>query len=138
MPVASAKRVPVLVISSDAAQRALARAWRAEAACMGMTPNQFFPGRGRSSSEAKAVCHTCSVVEPCLTYAFVVPDTQGVWGGTTEHERQRLRSRVVVERARCASCGAEIEPPRTLFCSDACARISQATRHSSAPDEQVA
>jgi WhiB family redox-sensing transcriptional regulator len=42
-------------------------------------------------AQAKAVCATCQVRRSCLEYAVGRGHLTGVWGGTTEEERQVLR-----------------------------------------------
>lgn len=75
-------------------------AWVAEAACRTVDPELFFTAdlrTGRWSrqqkatiDEAKDVCAGCPVQEQCLAHAM---DTRqaGIWGGTTEGERDALR-----------------------------------------------
>lgn len=70
-----------------------AEPWRRDAACR--LPNVpgwiFFPGRGDSATiaAAKAVCATCTVKAACLDTHL--GEREGVWGGTTEAERKRIR-----------------------------------------------
>ena len=59
--------------------------------CRGMDPDVFFPDRGESLSPAKAVCAECIVRDECLEYALDNGERFGVWGGTSERERRRLR-----------------------------------------------
>ncbi len=40
--------------------------------------------------QIKALCLRCPMVDPCLHYALHV-NVQGLWAGTTETERRRLR-----------------------------------------------
>lgn len=73
--------------------------WKSQANCRGLDPNLFYPERGASTREAKAVCRGCVVREQCLEYALAdPPEKYGVWGGTSERERRVLR----VERRRAA------------------------------------
>ena len=70
--------------------------WRALAACMSADPDMFFPISSAGPaldqvSHAKAFCAGCGVRQPCLDFALATGQTHGVWGGTTEEERQRLR-----------------------------------------------
>jgi WhiB family redox-sensing transcriptional regulator len=66
----------------------------------------FFPERGASTTEAKAVCAGCPVTEDCLWFALGATDDRvpvqkfGIWGGTSERERRRLRRQVREEVAR--------------------------------------
>ena len=80
-------------------------AWRERAECLGSDPDMFFPvgSTGAVLAEiqaAKAVCESCPVVEECLVYAFETNQEAGVWGGTTEEERRRLRRAWLAGRRR--------------------------------------
>jgi WhiB family redox-sensing transcriptional regulator len=66
------------------------RDWIKKAACRGMDTDLFFPERGESTREAKAVCETCTVRQECGEYGFM--EKIGIWGGTTEYYRRRIRS----------------------------------------------
>ena len=66
-------------------------AWQLVGNCVGVDPDLFFPERGASTKEAKAVCHGCSVREDCLEYALSVGERFGIWGGLSERERKRIR-----------------------------------------------
>lgn len=78
--------------------------WMAEAACRGVSTDVMVPRpptRGRPEDElryhrdvraAKAICAGCAVVEPCLEWAITRREV-GVWGGTSEQERRRIRDR---------------------------------------------
>ncbi len=59
--------------------------------CRGLDPDIFFPDRGESLAPAKAVCADCIVRDECLEYALDHRERFGVWGGTSERERRRLR-----------------------------------------------
>ena len=66
-------------------------------------PELFFPvGNGGlallQAQEAKAVCRRCPVMERCLQWALD-SNQDGVWGGTDEDERRRLKRRVAHRRA---------------------------------------
>ena len=76
--------------------------WRAAAKCRGMNPVVFFGvekigcgGDHRTGGlhvpYAKAVCKDCPSIEPCLAFALACGDIDGVYGGTSQHERRRLR-----------------------------------------------
>lgn len=66
--------------------------WQLHGNCVGVDPELFFPGRGESSKEAKAVCQDCPVKVDCLEYALANAEKFGVWGGASERERRRMRS----------------------------------------------
>jgi WhiB family redox-sensing transcriptional regulator len=70
-------------------------------ACANVDPELFFPqeievGNNRIMSvygdiaTAKSICNTCPLKAPCLEYALNNSEV-GVWGGTTEHQRDDLR-----------------------------------------------
>ena len=70
--------------------------WRATAACQDTDPDLFFPvGTTGPAIEqidnAKAVCGTCDAKTPCLEFAMMTNQDSGVWGGTSEEERRKLR-----------------------------------------------
>lgn len=64
--------------------------WQLQANCIGVDPDLFFPERGASTKEAKAVCSDCIVIEECLGYALQNGEKDGIWGGLTERERRRI------------------------------------------------
>ena len=65
--------------------------WRAEALCAQTDPEAFFPEKGRSTAEAKAVCRRCPVIDECLEWALAHAQRYGIWGGTSAKERTSLR-----------------------------------------------
>ena len=72
-------------------------------------PNAFhamdYLGVG-DTGRAKAVCAECPVRQDCLEFALTVREKEGVWGGLTAVERQRLvRRRRRQRRAALASTG---------------------------------
>jgi WhiB family redox-sensing transcriptional regulator len=76
----------------------LDRSWQAQANCMGVDPDLFFPERGASTREAKEVCRGCVVREDCLEYALANGEKFGIWGGMSERERRRLRRARALQR----------------------------------------
>lgn len=72
--------------------------WRHEAACRNEDPELFFPNPtvglvGLQIEAAKVVCHRCSVVDECLSFAVRAGLEAGVWGGLSEDERRVQRPR---------------------------------------------
>jgi WhiB family redox-sensing transcriptional regulator len=70
--------------------------WRKRAACRDTDPDLFFPigttGPAIDQiSAAKSVCAGCESIEPCLEFALVTNQESGVWGGTSEEERRKVR-----------------------------------------------
>jgi WhiB family redox-sensing transcriptional regulator len=77
--------------------------WQHQAACRGVRVELFFPLVEQEADEAKAVCASCLVQDPCLEAALVAGETFGVWGGLTPQERRSLvakRRRQAAARAR--------------------------------------
>ena len=71
--------------------------WFSEAACRGLEVELFLgvddetPSQRRTrQNEAVRVCAQCPVRGRCLELALTSNERYGVWGGTTEAERQRL------------------------------------------------
>jgi WhiB family redox-sensing transcriptional regulator len=69
-------------------------AWQREGACRGLGLGEsqaiFFPARGESVENARAICGRCPVSAECLDFALE-HHCIGVWGGTTERQRRMLR-----------------------------------------------
>jgi WhiB family redox-sensing transcriptional regulator len=78
------------------------RRWQERANCLGVDPDLFFPERGASTKEAKAVCRGCEVRVECLEYALSHGEKFGIWGGLSERERRRVRRQRALERQRRA------------------------------------
>lgn len=74
------------------------RTWQAQANCMGVDPDLFFPERGASTKEAKEVCRGCVVREACLEHALSNGEKFGIWGGMSERERRRMRRQRSAQR----------------------------------------
>ena len=73
-----------------------------EGECRGDQVKKWFPERGAKHlqvNELMVKCDRCAVQEDCLRYALVHRMDWGVWGGTSERERRRLR-RVVLKLAK--------------------------------------
>ena len=68
-------------------------AWHAQAACRGRGTADFFPARGESLEAVRAVCGGCPVQAECLEYAIEAeePRLMGIWAGTTDRQRLKLR-----------------------------------------------
>ena len=79
--------------------------WRANSACRDTDPYLFFPVGTTGPAldqiaSAKAVCDTCDAKAPCLEFALTTNQDSGVWGGTSEEERRKLRRAWVAEQRR--------------------------------------
>jgi len=66
--------------------------WAEDALCAQTDPELFFPEKGGSTREAKAICALCFVAAECLDYALTTGERFGVWGGFSERERRALAS----------------------------------------------
>jgi WhiB family transcriptional regulator, redox-sensing transcriptional regulator len=66
--------------------------WRDEGLCAQIDPDLWFPEKGESTRAAKEVCAACPVTEECLAYAMTGEIRFGVWGGTSERERKKLKA----------------------------------------------
>ena len=66
-------------------------AWRSHARCRNANAAEFFPSDALGVTAAQALCAACPVRMACLNYALEHRLDHGVWGGTSERERQRIR-----------------------------------------------
>ena len=71
--------------------------------CASADPEAFFLERGAARWEvdiAKKVCNSCMLIGVCREWAIENKE-MGIWGGTTEFERRRIRRmRNAVKEAR--------------------------------------
>ncbi len=65
--------------------------WMAKGNCRNKPPEVFFPSDGLGVEIAKQVCEACKVKDMCLNHALKNRIDHGVWGGTSERQRRRLR-----------------------------------------------
>lgn len=79
------------------------KAWQDLANCLGVDPDLFFPERGASTREAKAVCQGCVVKDDCLEYALQNGEKFGIWGGMSERERRRIRRQRALARSQAVA-----------------------------------
>ena len=63
----------------------------ASALCAQVDPDLWFPEKGQGNTAAKAICHRCDIETACLAIALADPEIEGIWGGTSQRERQVLR-----------------------------------------------
>lgn len=68
--------------------------WRENANCLDADPEIFFPIAGGNGLDAKKVCARCTVLDECLQYALRHQVEEGVWGGVSAVERERMRKRM--------------------------------------------
>lgn len=71
--------------------------WQQFAACHDLPLDLFFPSSGmesmRNINVIKPFCAACPVNVECLAYALSHPDERGIWAGTTENDRRKIRSK---------------------------------------------
>lgn len=82
--------------------------WQDRARCRGQNTELFYPdGMSLGAAkqrirDARRFCQPCRVRRHCLLYALALPDIldRGVWGGTSENQREEIRrGRLSVEEA---------------------------------------
>ena len=77
--------------------------WRDGAECRDVDPGLFFPSGATGESieqidHAKQICNKCAVKADCLDFALRANQTTGIWGGTSEDERRKLRRQWLAAR----------------------------------------
>jgi hypothetical protein len=65
--------------------------WQGMGACRSTGDDTWFPEPGHATVTALDVCGFCPVRRSCLAYALADDEDYGVWGGTTEVQRDVLR-----------------------------------------------
>ena len=81
--------------------------WRDLAACRDTNPDLFFPVGTTGPAieqiaQAKAVCSECPSRAPCLEFALMTNQDSGVWGGTSEEERRKIRKAWLARQRRAS------------------------------------
>jgi WhiB family redox-sensing transcriptional regulator len=81
--------------------------WRGVAACRDTDPDLFFPvGTTGLALEqiaaAKSVCRACDAQGACLEFALATNQESGIWGGTSEEERRKLRKVWLTRQSRAS------------------------------------
>jgi WhiB family transcriptional regulator, redox-sensing transcriptional regulator len=98
-------------VSALASSLALSNAsysWRDGALCRDTDPELFFPvgTTGQALVQiaaAKKVCGECPTAAECLEFALTTNQDSGIWGGTSEEERRKLRRVWVADRKAAAA-----------------------------------
>jgi WhiB family redox-sensing transcriptional regulator len=70
----------------------LRQPWAAQAQCVGMDPEAFFPDPGELAPRVRLVCRGCPVRIECREWAIENGEA-GIWGATTENDRANERRR---------------------------------------------
>ncbi len=117
------------VIDALADETAPAR-WEDYAACAEVGSDSWFPEKGGSSAQAKAICAECPVREPCLAFALAHMGRRdpllnfgewGIWGMTSRDERLEMRrghplvAAATTETGEKACTTCEVIKPLTAF-----------------------
>jgi WhiB family redox-sensing transcriptional regulator len=81
--------------------------WRDQSACRDTDPDLFFPvgttGLALDQIDAaKRVCGNCEVQQACLEFALATNQESGIWGGTSEEERRKLRKAWLARQRRAS------------------------------------
>lgn len=76
--------------------------WQQRALCKGVG-SLMFPNNKLEVDEALKACNRCPVREDCLEYALSLNLEHGVWGGTSERERRRIKRQRKLEAKKRAS-----------------------------------
>jgi WhiB family redox-sensing transcriptional regulator len=81
--------------------------WRDNAACRDTDPDLFFPvgttGPAIDQIEsAREVCRQCDAQMACLEFALATNQESGIWGGTSEEERRKLRKAWLARQRRAS------------------------------------
>jgi WhiB family transcriptional regulator, redox-sensing transcriptional regulator len=66
--------------------------WRDGGRCGEVDPEVFFPATGQHTDPARRICAGCEVRVQCLEFALGSDEAWGIWGGTDEDERRRIRA----------------------------------------------
>jgi WhiB family redox-sensing transcriptional regulator len=66
--------------------------WQDDALCAQIGGWLWFPEKGESTRDPKAVCRECPVRTECLEYALVNGEYHGIWGALSAQELVRLRN----------------------------------------------
>lgn len=90
--------------------------WRRHAICRDTDPDLFFPVGTTGQAlvqidRAKEVCEQCTVRLDCLEFALETNQDSGIWGGTSEEERRKLRREYVARTKRRPIPGLQITSP---------------------------
>ena len=65
--------------------------WMSRARCRGLGTSAFFGDGPADTERARAVCDGCPVRADCLEFALADRTLVGIWAGTDEQERRRIR-----------------------------------------------
>jgi WhiB family redox-sensing transcriptional regulator len=100
--------VTVTILASSLALANAQYDWRRDAICRDTDPDLFFPvgttGNALVQIErAQEVCGQCPVSLECLEFALETNQDSGIWGGTSEEERRKIRREMVARNKAAVS-----------------------------------
>lgn len=84
---------------SEVQLQATEQPWMNEGACAEVDPELFFPETAFEAKAAKRICRGCDVARQCLIHALNRPQEVGIWGGTSDRQRQKLRANKTAKAA---------------------------------------
>lgn len=81
-------------------------------ACHDTNDERFFPEEWelKPHPDIAILCAKCPFQPRCLQAALDCPDTDGIWGGTTPHQRKQLLNER--NRMRCPGCKSDAVIPQ--------------------------
>lgn len=118
--------------------------WRGLASCLGKPVEWWFPTIGTRGARALATCAECPVLVECAVELRQVEEqtgiiARGIWAGTTEDDRRKVRRRSAqrdVPRS-CPVCDKQITVAATgimpTYCSNSCGQRASYRRSAGAP-----
>lgn len=86
------RKAPIVLLPSNGIDED-SEFWQDRALCKGHDPDMFYPEKGGSVTGALLVCSACTVRVECLAHAIEKREAYGVWGGSTEKERDAIFKR---------------------------------------------
>lgn len=100
--------------------------WAQHGTCRKLAdPDIMYPEDGDESREAKELCMRCPVRQDCLDYALRNKEEWGIWGGASEHDRERmLKGEDIILFATCGNPNCDMDMPALggwrKFCTTEC------------------
>jgi WhiB family redox-sensing transcriptional regulator len=86
----SAPRSAPIVLSRSNGIDLESDVWQDRALCKNSDPEAFYPENGRSPDYAIEVCKECLVKKDCYNYAIENREIYGIWGASTERQRDAI------------------------------------------------
>jgi WhiB family redox-sensing transcriptional regulator len=77
--------------------------WMVEGTCNSVDGDLWFPEVGHNANAAIKICRECPVQQRCLEWALAHNETEGVWGGVSARERQKMRKNAMDRNRRRAA-----------------------------------